>query len=127
MYRILYHRETGLVERCIKMSDEMLAKNLANNPHWAYIDGYLANASKKCVNLQTLAIQDRPAFQPNVVEYIRSKRANLLSSSDWTQMPDSPLSESKRAEWAVYRQALRDMPDTTTATTVEAIVWPVRP
>ena len=127
MYRILYHRETGLIERCIKMGDEMLAKNLANNPHWAYLDGYLANASKTCVDLQTLAIQDRPAFQPDIAEYIRSKRANLLSSSDWTQMPDSPLSESKRGEWAVYRQALRDMPDTTTATTVEAIVWPVRP
>jgi O-glycosyl hydrolase len=109
------------------MSDEMLAKNLSNNPHWAYLDGYLPNASKKCVNLQTLEIQDRPAFQPDIVEYIRSQRANLLRNSDWTQMPDSPLSESKRAEWAVYRQALRDMPDTTTATTVEAIVWPVRP
>ena len=110
-----------------RISDEMLAKNLANNPHWAYLDGYLPDASKKRVDLQTLEIQDRPAFQPDIVEYIRSKRANLLSSSDWTQMPDSPLSDSKKQEWAVYRQALRDMPDTTTATTVDEIVWPVRP
>lgn len=127
MYRILYHRETGLIERCMKMSDEMLAKNLANNPHWAYLDGYLPNASKKRVNLDTMQIEDRAAFVPVVADYIRSKRARLLANSDWTQMPDSPLSEAKRAEWAVYRQALRDLPDTQAVNTVDEIVWPVRP
>lgn len=127
MYRILYHRDTGLIERCIDMSDTMLAKNLANNPHWAYLDGYIDNASKKQVNLETMQIEDRPPFQPNVTDYIRSKRANLLRNSDWTQMPDSPLSEAKKAEWATYRQALRDMPDTVSVNNIEEIVWPQRP
>lgn len=127
MFRILYHRDTGLIERCIDMNDEMLAKNLANNPHWAYLDGYIDNASKKQVNLDTMQIEDRPPFQPNVSDYIRSKRANLLRNSDWTQMPDSPLSEAEKQQWAVYRQALRDMPDTQAVNTVEEIVWPVRP
>lgn len=127
MYRIIYHRDTGLIERCIDMNDEMLAKNLANNPHWAYLDGYIDNASKKQVNLDTMQIEDRPPFQPNVSDYIRSKRANLLRNSDWTQMPDSPLSAAKKAEWAVYRQALRDMPDTQVVNSVDEIVWPVRP
>ena len=40
----------------------------------------------------------------------RAKRDRLLEASDWTQMPDSPLSDSKKAEWATYRQALRDLP-----------------
>jgi hypothetical protein len=127
MYRILYHRETGLIERCMKMSDDMLAKNLANNPHWASIDGYIENASKQQVNLETMQIEPRPAFVPDVTEYIRSRRANLLSSSDWTQMPDSPLTEAKRAEWAAYRQALRDLPETQAVNSVEEIVWPTRP
>lgn len=127
MYRILYHRETGLIERCMKMSDEMLAKNLANNPHWAYLDGYLPNASKKRVNLDTMQIEDRAAFVPVVADYIRSKRARLLANSDWTQMPDSPLSDAQRNAWAVYRQALRDLPDTQAVNTVEEIVWPSRP
>lgn len=127
MYRIIYHRDTGLIERCIDMNDEMLAKNLANNPHWAYLDGYIDNASKKQVNLDTMQIEDRPPFQPNVSDYIRSKRANLLRNSDWTQMPDSPLSAAKKAEWAAYRQALRDMPDTQVVNSVDEIVWPVRP
>ena len=34
-----------------------------------------------------------------------------LTASDWTQLPDAPLSDSKKAEWATYRQALRDIPN----------------
>ena len=37
-------------------------------------------------------------------------RRVFLKESDWTQMTDSPLSDEKKAEWAVYRQALRDLP-----------------
>lgn len=42
---------------------------------------------------------------------IRDKRNRLLASSDWTVMPDSPLSESKQNEWKTYRQNLRDLPN----------------
>lgn len=38
------------------------------------------------------------------------KRNRRLEASDWTQMADSPLSDTKKAEWATYRQALRDLP-----------------
>ena len=41
--------------------------------------------------------------------WIRRPRNFALSNSDWTQMPDSPLSAEKKAEWATFRQALRDM------------------
>ena len=40
---------------------------------------------------------------------VRIERNRRLTNSDWTQMKDSPLSESKGAEWAVYRQQLRDI------------------
>ncbi len=45
---------------------------------------------------------------------MRSKRDSLLLQSDWTQFADSPLSDSKKAEWATYRQQLRDFPSTWT-------------
>ena len=35
----------------------------------------------------------------------------MLLESDWTQLADSPLSDSKKAEWATYRQTLRDLTD----------------
>jgi hypothetical protein len=45
-------------------------------------------------------------------ERLRSERNTLLASSDWTQYNDSPLDEAK-AEWATYRQELRDLPAST--------------
>jgi len=46
-------------------------------------------------------------------ERLRTERNALLVSSDWTQGADSPLSDEVKAEWAVYREELRDLPDTT--------------
>jgi len=38
---------------------------------------------------------------------IRHRRNMLLLESDWTQVDDSPVN---KAEWATYRQELRDLP-----------------
>lgn len=43
---------------------------------------------------------------------MRERRNKLLLATDWTQMNDSPLSAEDREKWKVYRQALRDMPET---------------
>ena len=40
---------------------------------------------------------------------IRYERFLRLAQSDWTQGADSPLTEEKKAEWRIYRQALRDI------------------
>ena len=38
----------------------------------------------------------------------RLHRDRLLVDSDWTQLPDAPVD---KAAWAIYRQALRDLPN----------------
>lgn len=39
----------------------------------------------------------------------RAMRDSMLAESDWTQYAeDNSLSDEKKAEWATYRQALRD-------------------
>jgi hypothetical protein len=43
-------------------------------------------------------------------EWVRRPRNFFIGQSDWTQLPDAPLTEAKKAEWAAYRQQLRDMP-----------------
>ena len=43
---------------------------------------------------------------------LRETRNKMLGDSDWTVMPDSPLSDSKKDEWKIYRQALRDLTKT---------------
>lgn len=61
------------------------------------------------------------AIDENPLDYVRSHRTYLLKECDWTQASDSPLSDSKKTEWATYRQALRDLP------TADPIVWPTEP
>ena len=41
---------------------------------------------------------------------MRVQRDRLLAESDWTQTADDPT--GKAAEWAAYRQSLRDFPVT---------------
>jgi len=45
------------------------------------------------------------------ITIMRILRDGLLTNSDWTQMADSPLTDSKKQEWATYRQQLRDFPN----------------
>jgi len=40
---------------------------------------------------------------------IRAQRDALLSSTDWRAMPDAP---TMSADWATYREALRNLPST---------------
>ena len=42
---------------------------------------------------------------------LTDKRNRKLITSDWTQMPDAPLTDAKKTEWATYRQQLRDIPN----------------
>jgi hypothetical protein len=56
---------------------------------------------------------------------VRSKRDVLITETDWTQMPDAPLDDAKKAEFTAYRQALRDIPQT--YSDPDAVVWPEKP
>jgi hypothetical protein len=42
---------------------------------------------------------------------LRIMRDKLLSNSDWTQIPDAPLTETQKTTWQTYRQQLRDLPE----------------
>lgn len=64
-------------------------------------------------------IQER---EDQVTESVRNERNNLLAQSDWTQLPDSPVDSEP---WAVYRQALRDLPSQTGFPHV--VNWPTQP
>lgn len=43
-------------------------------------------------------------------EKFRNYRNAKLSSSDWTQYGDSPLTKEQKNAWKTYRQQLRDLP-----------------
>ena len=59
---------------------------------------------------------------------VRSYRDDALNKTDWTQNADSPMGRIEKAEWAGYRQDLRNIPSLyPAAENFTDIVWPVIP
>ena len=65
---------------------------------------------------------------------MREERDKRLLKCDWTQTLDNKLSDDKKNEWMIYRQALRDLPATlnidpsdTYVKTYNAVHWPTPP
>lgn len=55
---------------------------------------------------------------------VRGQRNFLLAECDWTQLPDAPLTNVQTANYAIYRQSLRDI---TNQENPFEIVWPEKP
>ena len=64
-------------------------------------------------------------FPTDSTVLLRLQRDDLLNQSDWTQVPDSPLTTDKQNEWKTYRQALRDLPANTSDPANPT--WPTQP
>lgn len=82
------------------------------------IDAFNAAKQQIAENIAAMAIS-------NATELVLLQRNTLLKSSDWTQLPDVPLTDEQKAQWSVYRQALRDITDQQGFP--ENIVWPTEP
>lgn len=75
------------------------------------------------VNLETGEItHDAPPAPPPTAEELRMVRDQLLARSDWTQAADAP---TDKTAWAVYRQALRDVP--LQPGFPGSVIWPTEP
>lgn len=56
---------------------------------------------------------------------LRQQRNMLLAETDWTQMPDSPLSEEEKENYRIYRQALRDLPVKYDTIIIKEVTFPI--
>ena len=66
----------------------------------------------------------QPVEDTNTWEHVRLKRDALIRESDWTMIPGCTVDQ---AQWAAYRQTLRDIPTTYAETGPESVVWPRKP
>ena len=77
----------------------------------------------------TTAADNKAAYQARIdaeaAASVRKQRDTLIAESDWTQLADSQLSDSIKAEWVTYRQGLRDLP--TASGFPHTMAWPVKP
>ena len=65
----------------------------------------------------------------NMVNWNKLKmmRKFLLMDCDWTQAPDSPLSDEVKAQWVTYRQKLRDIPTEQKGVPAVEVKFPITP
>lgn len=69
------------------------------------------------------------------MDFIRRDRDEKLLESDRYMLPDFPITEEKREEWKIYRQALRDITSNISLSdivvdntfTVNGCNWPTPP
>tara|TARA_R100000654_G_scaffold36655_1_gene62308 strand:- start:953 stop:1378 length:426 start_codon:yes stop_codon:yes gene_type:complete len=77
---------------------------------------------------RSLAVKSYESDNSLLLEWVRTERNELLQSTDWTQVSDSPLEADKRTEWQLYRQRLRDLPASNgLAKTIDDISFPDPP
>lgn len=81
----------------------------------------ITNATTGEQTIRPFTPEEIAALGPTADE-IRAQRNALLSACDWTQLADAPVDD---LAWAVYRQALRDIPDQPGFPA--NVVWPVAP
>jgi hypothetical protein len=116
----IYNLETGEIEHSTTTVAEINEVGLLDEQ--GIIEGDYQPNEYKIVNGEAVIRTD------NVLEILRNKRNELLRQSDWTQVNDSPLSDSKKKEWATYRQSLRDLPSTNqSVNNIADVIFPSMP
>jgi hypothetical protein len=108
------------------LSDEEAIIPLASNCETQYVvDGNIFDIPPKPENFYIFDYSLKQWVPDSVLaaSLVKSKRNALLATSDWTQMPDVEI--STKAQWAAYRQALRDVTDQPGYPF--SIVWPTPP
>ena len=105
------HNQIGEIVSYFVGDQEDLMMNLPDS--CGYVEGeYLADDYKVIDSMPVLKSEDEKQKPlANAWSDLKNHRNILLQSSDWTQVPDAPVDQ---AAWAIYRQALRDLPSNTT-------------
>jgi hypothetical protein len=77
------------------------------------------------VAVAQMSEEEIQAAKDSAMAQIRGTRNSLLLACDWTQIADCTI--PKKAEWATYRQTLRDLPSTVTGDSRTFTDWPHNP
>lgn len=136
----IFDKTSGQILRCVDCPESMIDYQLLNENE-SYIDG-LSNDDYNFFYVENSSLVPFPD-KPNewcvfdyttkswvedfnlASKYVISKRNQLLYESDWTQLPNGPLTIQQQQQWADYRQQLRDITDQQGYPF--NVVWPVQP
>ena len=128
---VFYNNTTGEIKFVKKFNERQAMMNCAANPGVSCIEeselGYVLDPLKVKINLDSMTLEDIPVITPDPMIEVKRYRSMKLTSCDWTVGADSPLSDSKKAEWQTYRQALRDLPANQPNVSIRTVTWPTKP
>ena len=116
----IYSQSTGQILKIVVTDD--IQSQLQSGE--SYIEGSIDDSVYYIENNAAVAIPAKPnqysVFDFTTKQWVQQenlaiadvlpKRQRLLYSSDWTQIPNNPLTSEQQAAWATYRQELRDIP-----------------
>lgn len=133
----VFNKVTGEIEKNITCSENLILLQY-DSEIYSHIEGEFDYFLYYIQDNEPVLIPTKPSehhifdyvnkqwFDPRTIEsewvLVREQRNKLLAVSDWTQLPDVPLSTKNM--WAEYRQALRDV---TLQPDPFNISWPVQP
>ena len=69
-------------------------------------------------------LADRCRYYSLTWDDIRATRDKILRDTDWTMTSGATVDQ---AQWAAYRQVIRDIPQTYKDKTPDDVVWPTQP
>tara|TARA_R100001015_G_C4633878_1_gene199417 strand:- start:259 stop:648 length:390 start_codon:yes stop_codon:yes gene_type:complete len=123
----IYNEETGEIRLAysqqMDFTDEQI--NALKQENESHIEGWFSNKTHKIENNNL--VEKITEFKITLDD-IRLQRNALLKGSDWTQVADSPLSNSKKTEWATYRTQLRNLPSSyDNDDDITDVTWPTKP
>ena len=111
----LHKSEDGTISVVFKQIDGLkisIPFNEANTDYQEYLEWAKTNTAEA-------ADEDAPTWDD-----IRATRDQILSDTDWTMTTGASVDQ---AQWAAYRQSIRDIPQTYSGKTPDEVVWPTQP
>ena len=115
--------ETTEIEQPAPLSIEDIEAMLAEQfPPLAPVEPFAGDETATWHYWSDMDTAERGVPDEWVWERLRNKRNALIAECDWRVVADAPWDQ---APWVAYREALRDLPDSTTDPRVA--VWPVQP
>ena len=135
VYYVKYDTATGQ----IFSSGNTQATAIEGRDGFMVVDGPVDNTLYKVKNQQLVLLPPSPGADyiynfttsqwevnlPLVTGQVLQQRSELLYASDWTQIPNGPLTTAQQTAWATYRQELRDI--TSQPGYPTNVVWPTPP
>ena len=110
IYKLVNHPITGNLNNIRTADDRFIPINEENTDYQEYLEWAKTNTAEAADGLTW--------------DDIRAKRNGILTDTDWTMTTGATVDQ---AQWAAYRQVIRDIPQTYKDKTPDDVVWPTQP